>query len=770
MNGSTRRSLVLVVATLVVGGGLAAGSGLLRPPEPASTTTPLRSEAARRSPQASASPTSPLLEPPDGRPAEPLTQDVLGGAHGFLATDRIGWAATATGLYRTEDDGHTWIDVRPDGWTASAANALVDANTAYLASDSLPMTMAATHDGGRSWSTATIDDRRIGSGPWLSFQTPMKGFATFFDKRGEPRLRVYATVDGGRTWTGPRLGRIPVIEASLGKMQGPSDGILFMVSGKYDNRPFNNRLVMSLDGGVTWKTRYFPIGGPSPRRAQKWIEQFRLEADGALQIAILADDRGSVWRSRDDGATWQLVKALPRDVEVSGGDFVTPTTWVFELADGTGFRSTVDSGAHWRITKTKGDIRIAADTKTFVSPEIGWGYRLCRTSFGPRASCSEDEDEALVATSDGGRTWSRLGQPAQTSDAAQPASDMSQWAPAGTMGARFGRGPGVAAVVLHDGRVLALGGNGGGADIYEPERSIWNAAHTPLHDRNGQAIALLRDGRVLMAGGSYDDGVDHSSAEIYDPATDRWSWTHPMNRKRSTFDAVTLDDGRVLVAGGEPGRHVSAEIYDPRTSRWEMTGSPHGAGFGATPLIVLKDGRVFRAGGDKGDNRPSRIAEVYDPATGRWTTDAAMTEARAWASATVLSDGRVLVVGGAQSYSGRALPTAELFDPVTNRWTATTAPTTTRPERSATTLADGRVLVVGGVGPRGYPGALSTAELYDPTTDTWSLTAALAVGRFAHAAVRLADGSVLVVGGHGTGWFNRLGSAERYYPNGRSAS
>ena len=160
---------------------------------------PLPSEAARLSPEPSGPPTSPRPEPSSGSPAGPLTQDVLADAHALLATDRIGWAATETGLFRTEDDGQTWIDARPEGWTASAANELVDANTAYLASDSLPMTMAATHDGGRSWSTSTIDDRRIGSGPMLSFQTPMKGFATFVDTRGEPRLRVYATVDGGRT-------------------------------------------------------------------------------------------------------------------------------------------------------------------------------------------------------------------------------------------------------------------------------------------------------------------------------------------------------------------------------------------------------------------------------------------------------------------------------------------------------------------------------------------------------------------------------------------
>jgi N-acetylneuraminic acid mutarotase len=179
---------------------------------------------------------------------------------------------------------------------------------------------------------------------------------------------------------------------------------------------------------------------------------------------------------------------------------------------------------------------------------------------------------------------------------------------------------------------------------------------------------------------------------------------------------------------------------------------------------------VLRAGGIGGNDRPSRVAEVYDPKTGAWTDVAQMIEARDSASAALLTDGRVLLIGGARSYSGRALPTAELFDPATNTWKAAAAAATTRFERSVTTLADGRVLVVGGVDPSGYPGALSTAELYDPATDTWLPTADLTVGRFAHEAVMLADGSVLVAGGHGTGWFNFLGSAERYYPNGRTAS
>jgi hypothetical protein len=42
----------------------------------------------------------------------------------------------------------------------------------------------------------------------------------------------------------------------------------------------------------------------------------------------------------------------------------------------------------------------------------------------------------------------------------------------------------------------------------------------------------------------------------------------------------------------------------------------------------------------------------------------------------------------------------------------------------------------------------------------------MATARYGHAALTLADGSVLVVGGHSTGAFHRLGSAERFYPDG----
>ena len=82
-------------------------------------------------------------------------------------------------------------------------------------------------------------------------------------------------------------------------------------------------------------------------------------------------------------------------------------------------------------------------------------------------------------------------------------------------------------------------------------------------------------------------------------------------------------------------------------------------------------------------------------------------------AATLLGDGRVLVTGG---FDGAVvLSLAELFDPSTNTWSSAGNMAAARSQHSATLLANGRVLVAGRC-----PGALASAELYDPATNTWS--------------------------------------------------
>ena len=67
---------------------------------------------------------------------------------------------------------------------------------------------------------------------------------------------------------------------------------------------------------------------------------------------------------------------------------------------------------------------------------------------------------------------------------------------------------------------------------------------------------------------------------------------------------------------------------------------------------------------------------------------------------------------------------------------------------------DGRVLLAGGY--------VQSSEIFDPATDTFAPLVAMTRYRYQHAAVRLADGRVLVVGGDSGGEPNIPGRAEGF--------
>jgi hypothetical protein len=110
-----------------------------------------------------------------------------------------------------------------------------------------------------------------------------------------------------------------------------------------------------------------------------------------------------------------------------------------------------------------------------------------------------------------------------------------------------------------------------------------------------------------------------------------------------------------------------------------------------------------------------------------------------WAhSATLLPNGKVLVAGG-----GGAETSAELYDPATDTWTVTGVLRANRIQHTATLLPNGKVLVAGG----GWGSATASAELYDPATGAWTLTGAMQTPRTEHTATLLPNGKVLVARG-----------------------
>jgi Galactose oxidase, central domain len=147
-------------------------------------------------------------------------------------------------------------------------------------------------------------------------------------------------------------------------------------------------------------------------------------------------------------------------------------------------------------------------------------------------------------------------------------------------------------------------------------------------------------------------------------------------------------------------------------------------------------------------------------AGGAFINTGSLTTARSGHTATLLLDGRVLVAGG----SPGELASAELYDPTSGTWTPTGSLTKGRTLHTATLLPDGKVLVAGG-----FDGTFSmvSAELYDPASGTWTPTGNLATERESHTATLLSSGLVLIVGGIAAGSDYIVGihaSAELYDP------
>ena len=295
--------------------------------------------------------------------------------------------------------------------------------------------------------------------------------------------------------------------------------------------------------------------------------------------------------------------------------------------------------------------------------------------------------------------------------------------------------------LLRDGEVLAAGGVASTTAEVRDLAGNWSTTgNTLAWERWQHTATLLNSGRVLLAGSQHSAAAG-KTAEVYDPPTRTFALVGDMGVDRNGHTATLLPCGEVLVVGGHDSlsvAHISAERYNPLTGLWRPTGSLNKARWRHTATL-LPDGRVLVTGGS--DGAPLDSVEVYDPVAETWIElTNKMLAPRVHHTATLLPHGRVLLTGGQG-----AADSAEVFDPTTETFAASAAgPAIDRDEGfSATLLPNGRVLVVGG------NSAPVTPETYDPALDSWIPMPATAFSHSGHGALVLLDGRVLVVGGGG---------------------
>ena len=136
-------------------------------------------------------------------------------------------------------------------------------------------------------------------------------------------------------------------------------------------------------------------------------------------------------------------------------------------------------------------------------------------------------------------------------------------------------------------------------------------------------------------------------------------------------------------------------------------------------------------------------------------------------TATLLPNGKVLIAAG-MARNGVIEPTAELYDPQSQ------ANLSARGEMlsprgwgvTATLLHSGEVLIAGG-GSGSWCDVscyLASAELYDPSSGTFTAVGNMTMRRAGASAILLQTGDVLIVGGNETSDNEQVASAELYHP------
>ncbi len=232
-----------------------------------------------------------------------------------------------------------------------------------------------------------------------------------------------------------------------------------------------------------------------------------------------------------------------------------------------------------------------------------------------------------------------------------------------------------------------------------------------------------------------------------------------MEMYRVGHTATLLPNEKVMVAGGDAGHGTgwaSAEFYDPATGTFSVPQLMTARRRDWHTSTLMPDGKVFIFGGSPVDDLP----EYYDGSTFNLRYACGLDARRYRHTATLLHNGKVLLAGG-DGLAGYPLSSADLYDdndPCPSSYSsATGSMTTPREEHTATLLPNGAVLIAGGLNDNWDTS--SSAELYDPATETFITTGPMTTPREGHTATLLPNGKVLIAGGYNGNDASFLGRA-----------
>jgi hypothetical protein len=323
------------------------------------------------------------------------------------------------------------------------------------------------------------------------------------------------------------------------------------------------------------------------------------------------------------------------------------------------------------------------------------------------------------------------------------------------------------------------------ARIFDPKSETFTQSGDMNWGRWYPSMVTQGNGKIFVASGvtklmkpvygdrsPADSGTNVHQTETYNPRTGKWTENgdsakrslplYPRLHLLPNGDIFYAANGQVYNPNGQSYDEALWNIaasYDPKTKTWTDLGIP-GLGVSATPgfrgssfsamLRMKPDAKgnydvveFLQAGGVAGttpgayiaidDSRILRVDASSDTPSMEVESTERLNQARWYGSGITLPDGKVFTVNGADRDevvgpgTGFPVTTSELFDPETKSWTLVAEQNNPRTyHNSALLLPDARVLVGGhapisaGYGANGtFPGGFSPNEGRDPTFEIY---------------------------------------------------
>ncbi|KAL8994966.1 MAG: hypothetical protein Q9169_005207 [Polycauliona sp. 2 TL-2023] len=284
------------------------------------------------------------------------------------------------------------------------------------------------------------------------------------------------------------------------------------------------------------------------------------------------------------------------------------------------------------------------------------------------------------------------------------------------------------------------------------------------HDMFCPSISLTKSGLIVVAG-----GTNSEKTSIYRPETRSWSPGGNLVIPRGYNSAVELSNGGVFTIGGSysgPMGNKNGELFDTVANTWSLR-----PGCPVAPtltndiegvfrsdnhawLFARQNNSVFQAGPSKKMNWFTTDGQgSTTPAGFRGNDNDAMNGNAVMYDAVA---GKILTVGGSTNYVN-AYTTSNAH--IITLGAPNTTPTVTaignahygRTLHNSVILPDGKVFIVGGVNYAKLfvdDASILYPELWDPTTNSFTVMAPMAIPRNYHSvALLLTDGTVLAAGG-----------------------